>query len=396
MCSPDRGFGITSCDSHVINGTYCPAVVQLSAATYSVGEAEGSATITVTRTADTDEAAAVDFATSDVSASSRTDYNAALGRLSFAAGETSKTFSVFITNDAFVEGDQTLKVVLGNAPGATLGTQDTATVTIRDDDTTEPTVNPLDDNAFFIRQHYIDFLGREPDREGLAHWMNQLTNCGNSDPLVCRVRVSAVFFHSTEFQDTGYLVYKTYGAAFGTTRVVGSTVPLTLNEFLPNVRHLSQDLVVGYPGWEEHLEANKVAYFDAFVTRSDFFAAYPPTMTAAQYVNALNTNAGGALSTTEREQLIANLTDGTKTRAQVLRAVAEDAEFSAAQFNRVFILMEYFGYLRRNPNDTPDANFNSYNFWLTRLNNFNGDYLAAGTVRFFITSPEYRRRFGTP
>ena len=58
--------------------------------------------------------------------------------------------------------------------------------------------------------------------------------------------------------------------------------------------------------------------------------------------------------------------------------------------------MHYFGYLRRNPNDTPDVDYNGYEFWLNKLNQFNGDYGAADMVRAFITSAEYRRRFGTP
>jgi hypothetical protein len=56
--------------------------------------------------------------------------------------------------------------------------------------------------------------------------------------------------------------------------------------------------------------------------------------------------------------------------------------------------MEYFGYLRRNPNDPPDNNFNGYNFWLNKLNVFNGDFLQAEMVKAFLNSSEYRGRFG--
>jgi len=56
--------------------------------------------------------------------------------------------------------------------------------------------------------------------------------------------------------------------------------------------------------------------------------------------------------------------------------------------------MEYFGYLRRNPNDPPDNNFNGYDFWLNKLNQFNGDFLRAEMVKAFISSAEYRQRFG--
>ena len=63
------------------------------------------------------------------------------------------------------------------------------------------------------------------------------------------------------------------------------------------------------------------------------------------------------------------------------------------EFNRAFVLMQYFGYLRRNPNDAPDTNFDGYNFWLNKLNQFNGDFVQAEMVRAFIDSSEYRRRF---
>jgi hypothetical protein len=386
------GDGIESYDAFVTK-IFEPATLQFSAATYSVGEGAGSVVVTVTREGNTSSAVSVDFATSDATASSRSDYNAALGTLSFAPGETSKTFTLFITDDVFVEGNETFNVTLGNAVGATLGSPAAAAVTITDNDTTPPTTNPIDDAAFFVRQQYRDFLNREPDAAGLAFWVNQMTNCGNPNPEVCRVNVSGAFFLSIEFQQTGYLVYKTYGAAFGTTRV-GSTVPLTLAEFLPDVRRIGQNVVVGQGAWEAQLEANKVAYFDEFVSRSAFTAAYPSTLTAAQYVDALNANAGGALSTAERNQLVSDLTGGTKTRAQVLRSVAEDSDFTRAQFNRAFVLMQYYGYLRRNPNDAPDSNFNGYNFWLAKLNSFNGNYVAAEMVKAFLASDEYRHRFG--
>jgi len=58
------------------------------------------------------------------------------------------------------------------------------------------------------------------------------------------------------------------------------------------------------------------------------------------------------------------------------------------------VLMQYFGYLRRNPNDAPDGNFVGYDFWLDKLNSFNGDFNRAEMVKAFLSSAEYRRRFG--
>ncbi len=80
-------------------------------------------------------------------------------------------------------------------------------------------------------------------------------------------------------------------------------------------------------------------------------------------------------------------------RASVLRSVAEDVDLKNAEFNKAFVLMQYFGYLRRNPNDAPDADFSGYNFWLGKLNQFNGNFVNAEMVKAFITSIEYRRRF---
>jgi hypothetical protein len=160
------------------------------------------------------------------------------------------------------------------------------------------------------------------------------------------------------------------------------------------MQSVAQGVVVGATGWKEQLEANKTAYFNEFVQRPNFVATYPPTMSSAQYVDSLNANAGGALSTSERDQLVNELSSGAKTRAQVLRAVAENEEFTRAHFNRAFVLMQYFGYLRRNPNDAPDSNFDGYNFWLAKLDQFNGNFVQAEMVKAFITSTEYRQRFG--
>ena len=124
-------------------------------------------------------------------------------------------------------------------------------------------------------------------------------------------------------------------------------------------------------------------------------------MTAAQFVDALNANAGNPLSQSERHQLVTDLSTNAKTRAQVLRAVAEDPDLNGAQFNRAFVLMQYSGYLRRNPNDPQDPDYTGYDFWLTKLNNFTqpGDdalvrVQKADMVKAFILSAEYRRRFG--
>jgi hypothetical protein len=127
--------------------------------------------------------------------------------------------------------------------------------------------------------------------------------------------------------------------------------------------------------------------------RTEFQANYPLSLTPAQFVDNLNALAGGVLSTSERDALVNGLTGGQETRATVLRKIAEDVDFRNAEFNRAFVLMQYFGYLRRNPDDAPDFNFSGYDFWLGKLNQFGGDYRAAEMVKAFIISQEYRERF---
>ena len=119
-------------------------------------------------------------------------------------------------------------------------------------------------------------------------------------------------------------------------------------------------------------------------------------MTPAQFVDALNTNTSGSLSQSERNALVAEL-EGNNTnagRASVMRKISDDAGFRAVETNRAFVLMQYFGYLRRAPNESPDSNFEGYNFWLNKLNQFNGDYIASEMVKAYITSDEYVKRFG--
>ena len=256
-------------------------------------------------------------------------------------------------------------------------------------------LNPLNTTEYFVRQHYLDFLSREPDESGFNFWVNQIEGCGGDANCreVRRINVSAAFFLSIEFQQTGYRVYRIYKAAYG--NILNSPVPVTFSEFLSDTRQVAQGVVVGQAGWEATLENNMRVFMEGFVRRSRFAAAFPPGTSPAQYVDTFNTNSGGALSTAERNQLVSDLTTGTKTLAEVLRAVAEDQDLYQSEFNKAFVLMQYFGYLRRNPYDPPEStlDFQGFNFWLTKLNNFGGNYQNADMVKAFLDSSEYRGRF---
>jgi hypothetical protein len=377
--------------------------VQFDSANYSVAEDCTTVAVTVNRIGDTSTPASVNYFTSDVTASARKDYNTALGTLRFAAGETSKTFAILINEDSYVEGDETFSVNLIDPLGTTLGGPAIATVTINDD-ASEPAANPIDDQQNYVCQHYHDFLNRQPDAPGLQFWTNQITACGSDQGCVDerRINVSASFFLSIEFQDTGYLVERIYKAAYGDANST-STFPAThqlpvpavrLGEFLGDAREIREGVVVGQGNWEQQIENNKQAFTSGFVTRSRFTVAYPASMTASQFVDQLNGNAGNPLSQSERDQLVTDLSTGAKSRAQVLRAIAEDEDLKAAEVNRAFVLMQYFGYLRRSPNDPQDSDYTGYDFWLTKLNQFGGNYINAEMVKAFITSIEYRQRFG--
>jgi CSLREA domain-containing protein len=413
----NQGVDTSASQSFIITTTADGGSFKFVSSAGDTQEDSGFMTVPVLRTGDASRAVSVDYATSgdnglpcsNVSgvASSKCDFTAAFGTLSFAAGETSKTITILINQDSFVEIPEDFTLTLSNPTnGAALSTISQTTITIHDDDT-QPGPNAIDDANIFVRMHYHDFLNREADQSGLNFWTGQMTNCGASDLTVCRVNVSGAFFLSIEFQQTGYLVermYKSaYGDATGTSTLSGShqlNVPIVrFNEFLTDTQRIGRGVVVLAPGWEQALENNKQAYAGEFVATSRFISTFSTTMTPAQFVDKLNQNAGSVLSASERTTAI-NLFGGsadssnTTARAQALRQVAEDQDLFSAEFNRAFVLTEFFGYLRRNPNDLPDSDYTGYDFWLTKLNQFNGDYIAAEMVKAFIASSEYRQRFG--
>jgi len=259
--------------------------------------------------------------------------------------------------------------------------------------------NKIGDSQFFVRQHYLDFFSRVPDFSGLAFWNNQIVECGLDKPCidVRQINVSAAFFLSIEFQETGYLVYRFYKSGYG--NISGTPVPVTFGEFLPDTQQIGQGVVVGVGNWQAQLEANKQAFALAFVTRSRFTTAFATTLSPAQFVDALFANSGVTPTASERNAAIAEFGVATNTtdnaaRARALRLVADNTQLKNLELNKAFVLMQYFGYLRRNPNDAPDSNFDGYNFWLNKLNQFNGNFVNADMVKSFLVAGEYRQRFG--
>jgi hypothetical protein len=262
-----------------------------------------------------------------------------------------------------------------------------------------PVSNAIDDPGFFVRQHYFDFLGRDPDPDGLRFWMNEITSCGGDQSCigVKRINDSGAFFLSIEFQETGYLLYRAYKAAYG--NLPDAPVPIKLNEFWQDWWKLRGGVIVNQPGWQQVLESNKQRFLIDFVQTSRFNSAYPTSLTPSEFVDRLFAFGGVTPASGDRSAAVAEFGSSSNTadvaaRARALRRVAEDQTLTAQEFNRAFVLMQYFGYLRRNPNDKPEGNFDGYNFWLDKLNRFNGDFIGAEMVKTFLSSAEYRQRFG--
>jgi hypothetical protein len=205
------------------------------------------------------------------------------------------------------------------------------------------------------------------------------------------------------------LIERIYKVAYGDgtgNSTIGSPHQLSVPvirwaDFIRDSDLIQRNLIVLQPGWEQLLEHNKQVYASLFVRTTRFMEAYPSTMTPAEFIDRLNQNGGNVLSASERTtalNLFGNVPDSSNldARAQVIRLVAEDPDLVAAEKNRAFVLMQYFGYLRRNPDDAPEPtrDYSGFDFWLTKLNQFNGDFVNAELVKAFITSGEYRHRFG--
>ena len=244
-------------------------------------------------------------------------------------------------------------------------------VRLRPGSTTPITITDID---FFVQQQYIDFLGRMPDSTGFANWVTTLSGCPdggfgeNLNPSCDRVHVSAGFYLSTEFQGRGYFAYRFYDAALGRR-------PL-YTEFIPDMQK------VGGAQSPDQEAASKIQYMNDFVQKPEFKAIYDG-LSNQGYVDKLEQTGGVTLS--NKADLVAALNGGTQTRAQVLRTFVESTPVFNKFFNRGFVTMQYFGYLRRDPDPIGFTN------WVNTLdadpNNFR--HMIFG----FIFSTEYLNRF---
>jgi plastocyanin len=372
----NQHFGLMN-GTIIVEGSASPTI-QFSMGSFSVSEGGDAAILIVSRFGTTTSAASVDYATSDSAglnncssvngiASSRCDYPTSIGTVRFASGEVSKAISIPVVDDGYAEGSENFTVTLSNANGGTLSSPTTATVTINDNETSNGP-NPVDGTPFFVRQQYLDFLNREPDPAGNAAWQQVINDCTAGDTNCDRIHVSSAFFRSPEFQDRGYFVYRFYPVSFGRKP--------DFAEFVPDLAKVSGFLS------DAELEAAKVAFIADFMSRPAFMTKFNG-LNDTQYVDTLLATA--QVTSPNRDFWIAALGNGTRTRATVLRDVSESTQVYDKYFNQAFVVMQYFGYLRRDP----DA---FYLDWIAVLDSNHNDY--RGMVNGFMNSLEYRFRFG--
>ena len=244
-------------------------------------------------------------------------------------------------------------------------------VRLRPGTNTPITITDID---FFVQQQYIDFLGRMPDSTGFANWVATLSACPdggfgeNLNPSCDRVHVSAGFYQSIEFQGRGYFAYRFYDAALGRRP--------TYKEFIPDMQK------VGGAQSPAQEVISKNEYMNAFVLKDEFKALYPDSLTNQAYVDKLEQTAGVTLS--NKADLVTALNNG-QSRAQVLRTFVETQTVFDKFFNRGFVTMQYFGYLRRDPDPIGFTN------WVNTLNADPSNFRHM--IFGFIFSTEYLNRF---
>jgi hypothetical protein len=354
------------------------------------------------------------------------DFILSSGALNFAAGQTSRTFPIIIIDDLYVEGPETISLTLSAPTGAVLGAQATATLTLTDNDGAAPTTNPLDDPQVYVKQHYYDFLGRQPDDGGLAFWTNEITQCGTNQACINerRVAVSNAFFFEAEYQQTASFVFLLYRAAYGNDQ------PFPNPDFFdPNVsaalkaeakklpRYLSfvrdRAQVVG----GSNLAQTQLALANAFVQRSEFIAKYPTSLSGAQFVEAvlatIQTADGATLAVADRNALITHFNNGGRGLVMFhlandywngcdrlpgspaapcvpagYGAAVDNRPFIEAEYNRSFVYSQYSGYLRR------DSDIGGFLFWLTEVSKSPPRNVPRqrAMVCSFVTSTEYQQR----
>ncbi|HEY6189766.1 MAG TPA: PQQ-dependent sugar dehydrogenase [Pyrinomonadaceae bacterium] len=308
-CIVSNAFGSVTSNSATL--TVAANTVQLGQSSYSLSEGVGSFNVTVVRNGNSGTPITVSYASSDTSAlancnpafsgitgiaSSRCDYITAVGTLRFAAGETTKTIPLIVVDDVHIEGPETFSIALSNPTGGVfLGNQTSASVTITDNgNDLSGAANPIDGTDFFVRQHYLDFLNREPDPNGFTHFRDTINNCQPVQETCDRIEVSRAIFVSPEFRDRGYFVYKFYAGSL-------ARFP-HYDEFMVDRARVS-----GFQTAAE-IEQSKLDFIADFMSRQEFRNVYDAQATAQAFVDTILSKAG--VTVPNRQDIINRLQGG--------------------------------------------------------------------------------------
>ncbi|HKQ52817.1 MAG TPA: hypothetical protein VJT74_10640, partial [Pyrinomonadaceae bacterium] len=254
------------------------------------------------------------------------------------------------------------------------------------------TLITIADYDFFIQQQYVDFLRRFPEAEGLKFYLDILNGCQKTD-VECikytRGALSANFFRSPEFQQKGSFVMYLYMVSLGQRPSTDDELkdPVKKSFERPHYQEFMTDLQnISDPNDDKNIvSAKKDALTVAWLQRTEIQQRFG-SLSNADFVQKFLDTAG--VTITNQNQLVSDLNAGRKTRAQVLRAIAESPEVNDKFYKQAFVTMQYFGYLRRDP-DLSGYVFHNNRFRLTADQAF----LENTMVRGFIESPEYAKRF---
>jgi len=239
--------------------------------------------------------------------------------------------------------------------------------------------NPIDDHRYFITRQYADLLGREADEATIEKLSGQFIQCGaRTDCLRARrLDISTSLLIQNELPTAGVFLHGLY--TFGLGR-------------RPRFAEYENDRNA-INNHNAEIQASRLALALTFVQRGEFERKYPNTMKAGEFVdqllNAVSQNASVDLKA-ERTTLI-GLFDGTNAgRAAILARTISQPSVVDAEYNQAFVLVQYFSYLRRDPDDT------GFNFWVNTLKSkpLRDPDSARQMVCTFLTSFEFQNRFG--
>jgi uncharacterized repeat protein (TIGR01451 family) len=390
-----------------------PAIAQFASPGISIGKSDGKAIVTLNRTGDSSEAMTVEYRTQDGTANSSSDYSPVSGTVTFAPGETSKQVTIPIINHGYGTAafgtERQFNVVMTNVVGGAMQTPNYTTVMITNTSSANLPTNPLDtaDAQFFVRQQYLDLLGREPTANELSSGAAAITQCSGEAACIKSKRAEitqSVFMH---YSQAAAYVFRLYRASYGNTQPLPApdTADLAEAKKYPAYSAFFRDRVSLAEGAE--LAATQLALAIAFVKRPEFLQKYPiPAYPdGASFVDAvLNTikkDIGVDLAT-QRTALISVFDQAggfTNGRGAVMYRLAEEAQsnpianasFMNAEYNRAIAAIDFFGLLRR---DGTVAELNARKAMLDEA--ALRDTSAHKTlIDGFLNSIAYRGRFGT-